>query len=299
MKYKNQHYIPVTYLQAWCDPESPKGYTPYIWLFSKDGTDIRKKAPEKILHANNLYTTYTENGQRDLTLEHNLSKIETEFARLRKNKISKRKSLSPEEHFILCMFVAAMYGRTKSYGEHWGRQWKQVLDLGEKLLQYAENASPEELKQLAAASALDNFNEENDLTIEDVRKIVESPIQSTLSATVSILAPELYKLPYMILETSEQVGFITSDAPCVWFDPAIRQNPRPVGAGGLMSPTLEISLPLSPTQTIFFGKHLIATGAYVPIKEQYITDNLNKRTRIHSHEYFIVNSPILKLGWFR
>lgn len=133
MKHKRQHYIPSSYLQAWCDPQTPRGHKPYVWLFSRDGKDVRKKAPEKVLHEKDLYTVYASDGQRDLTLEYNLSRLEREFSKLRNNKLSKRLPLTAEEHLVLCMFVAAMYGRTKAYGEHWSKQWKRALDFGERI----------------------------------------------------------------------------------------------------------------------------------------------------------------------
>ena len=36
-KHKKQHFIPRSYLESWCDPKTPHGQNPYIWLFSKDG----------------------------------------------------------------------------------------------------------------------------------------------------------------------------------------------------------------------------------------------------------------------
>ncbi|MCP4426859.1 MAG: DUF4238 domain-containing protein, partial [Chloroflexi bacterium] len=90
MKHKRQHYVPSSYLRAWCDPDTPKGHTPYVWRFSKDGTQISKKAPKRIFYERDLYTVRGNDGQRDLHLEYNLSKVENEFYKLRKNKLSRR-----------------------------------------------------------------------------------------------------------------------------------------------------------------------------------------------------------------
>ena len=50
MKHGKQHFVPQSYLRAWCDPETPDGQEPYVWRFAKDGTDARRKAPENIFH---------------------------------------------------------------------------------------------------------------------------------------------------------------------------------------------------------------------------------------------------------
>ncbi|MBN1461351.1 MAG: DUF4238 domain-containing protein [Armatimonadetes bacterium] len=67
----------------------------------------------------------------------------------------------------------------------------------------------------------------------------------------------LSKVPYIILETSDPIGFITSDNPVVWFDPAAYQPNPPFGAGGMISPTMETNLPLSPRQLLVFGNRLL------------------------------------------
>jgi hypothetical protein len=117
-----------------------------------------------------------------------------------------------------------------------------------------------------------------------------------LSANVVQTTPLLYERPYLVLEAPNNNSFITSDDPCVWFDPAYYQNPRPFGAGGLISPTLEITLPLSPKQMLLFGGALIASGIHVPIENEMV-DNLNRRTRLFSDEFFISNKSKVNPSW--
>ena len=298
MKHKNQHYIPASYLNAWCDPNIPKGHQPYVWQFSQDGNQIKKKAPRKIFHEKDLYTTYEEDGQRNLSLEYNLSRLEGEFSRIRKKKLSGQLALSSQERMILCMFTVAMYGRTKAYGEHWSQQWGQMLELGERIQGYMENASPEDRARAVSALSTHDPKKEDHLTLEEVRALVDHPIPASLPSLVSEISPMLFRLPMVILEANDDIGFITSDAPCVWYDPAVYENPSPPGAGGLVSPTLEITLPISSRQMLFFGKKLILERVYLPILDQSIIDNLNKRTRVKSYEYFVTKKPFVKLAWF-
>ena len=297
MKHKRQHYIPNFYLQAWCDPNCPVGQTPYVWRFSKDGTQVRNKSPEKIFYEKDFYTIRAEDGERDLILESNLSRLEGEFSTLRKDKLSKRLPLSSKDHLILCMFVAAMYGRTKAYKEHWSKQWQRALELGERMQQWMDNASSDDRNRMAKTLSEPHADREDGLSLEDVRKMVEQPIQETLSGIVTDVSPMLFKIPLIIMETSPTLGFITSDAPCIWFDPAVYKKPVPSWAGGLVSPTIEITLPLSPFQTLFFGKELIVSGIYLPVDEVTV-ENLNKRTRLGAHEYFVSNHKESRASWF-
>src|SRR5882762_10371422 len=74
-KHKKQHVIPNCYLKAWCDPLTPTGQIPYIWRISKDGSQSRKRAPEKSFTANDRYTITLPNGERNLVVEHTLAEI--------------------------------------------------------------------------------------------------------------------------------------------------------------------------------------------------------------------------------
>jgi hypothetical protein len=67
-KHKKQHFIPSSYLRAWCDPNCPENQTPYVWRFSADGLESKKKSPEKYFHENNMYTIKKADGGRDLDL---------------------------------------------------------------------------------------------------------------------------------------------------------------------------------------------------------------------------------------
>lgn len=299
MKYRRQHFIPSSYLQAWCDPQTPTGHTPYVWRFAKDGTEVKNKAPKRVFHEKDMYTVIAGDGERDLHLEANLSRVENEFAKLRNRKLAERKSLTPRERLLLCMFVAAMHSRTKAYRENQSAQWQNVLEFMERFESAFEKASPKEREHMAAAlGGGPPVDEDRTMSREDVRERVEQPIQSMLSVNVTTLAPMLFKTPFHILETPDGTDFITSDDPCVWFDPAVYLNPVPPGAGGLVSPTLQITLPISPNQMLVFGNGLPAIGVYLPIKDQELVDNLNKRTRYSCHEHFISNSKEIRASWF-
>jgi Protein of unknown function (DUF4238) len=295
--HKRQHYIPRSYLRGWCDPDCPPGQTPYVWTFSKGGGQVRRKSSEKIFRETDMYTVRTADGQRDLTLETNLARLESEFAKLRREKLSRHLPLSPEERLYLCMFVATMHGRTKAYAEHLSGTWNKALEMGEKVQQAMLRASDEQRASLARALSSPESGQSPGFTMDEVCKFVEQPLQEWLPGFVTGEAPLLFERQFMILETSVAPGFITSDAPCVWFDPADYQRPRPRSAGGLASPTIEITLPLSPIQMLMIGNRVAWPQAYVPVPDQALSNLFNKRTRIQADEYFVANRPKPLAAW--
>jgi hypothetical protein len=67
---------------------------------------------------------------------------------------------------------------------------------------------------------------------------------------------------------------------------------------GLVSPTLEITLPISPMQMLYISGGLQFSGFYVPFEDPAIINNVNKRTRLHAHEVFVSDSSALRAKWF-
>jgi hypothetical protein len=299
MKHNKQHFVPASYLKAWSDPDSPRDQDPYVWICSKDGQQISRKSPSKIFHEKDFYTIKQVDGTRDLTLEHGLSQLESNFATLRRDKLEKKAPLTEEERIILCAFVAAMFARTRSRRDFLREQWQRVLDMCENIMEWARNASPEQLSQMSSALRPPMVDENSSMGMDDVQRIVEQPVQSFLIPGIRATIPFLLRMRSVIIETSTIPGFITSDAPCIYFDPGLAKHPTSFGAGGLISPTIEISLPLSPRQFIFFGHRLIHDGIYVPLElNDPLLDQINKRTRIFADQSIIINQNIIKKSWF-
>ena len=279
MKHKNQHTVPRSYLKAWCDPNSPEGHEPYIWVCDKGGAGARKKAPAKVFTEKDFYTIKLADGERDLVLEHGLSQLESRFAALRANKLDKRLPLSRRDQLSMCAFVATMYARTKSRGEFWRGQWQRVLDMGQRVQDRMNEIPPEDAERMARAFEPSPDEEDTGMTMDDVRKLVEQPMRALLPSEHAVVTPILARMPYVIMETADSTGFVTSDAPCVWFDPELMKESPSFGAGGLISPSIEISMPLSPSQCVFFGHQLITSG-YVRLEPTNpLIDQINKRVR--------------------
>ncbi|WP_225934728.1 MULTISPECIES: DUF4238 domain-containing protein [unclassified Cupriavidus] len=106
--------MPACYLKAWCDPACPAGHEPYVWIFDKDGSNPRRRAPSNTFTETDLYTIEKADGTRDLRLEQGLSELETHFTRIRNSRFKFRRDLSPEEHVYICVFLAAAQFRTPS-----------------------------------------------------------------------------------------------------------------------------------------------------------------------------------------
>lgn len=298
--HKNQHFIPRCYLKAWCDPLTPSKQTPYVWQFSKDGKQVKKKSPENIFYEKDIYTILEEDGSRNLVFENNLNRLETQFTLIRDKKLKYRRKLETQEHFLLCHFIAAMFARTKARKNYTLRNWNKVLEMAEKVRETAKDFTPEQREQSQKIADVERGFEENGESIseDEVRQIVAHPMQTMLPAEILELTPLFFEMNMVVIETKDSTGFITSDNPCVWFDPEAYKRPPAFQSPGLMYESTEIRFPVSPNQMIVFTHKLHPlNNSYVPVDNKFVNDT-NRVTRFFSQESFVVNSNTKKDVWF-
>lgn len=260
-----QHHIPQCYLNAWCDPEYPSNQTPYVWVFDKNGSNPKKKAPKNLLYSNDLYTDLTAEGKSDPWLEKYFSKLESNFNRIRRDKLEHQLSPNSTEKEALLLFVATLFQRNPKFIDRLSKF------LNDHLNRWKETpwTPPEVLKAFA-----------------------ERPIQRTIPWMIEDAYECLVKLNISILVTSDFPGFITSDNPVIHFDPRHHYNiPSPWGIG-LGTSKIEISVPISPRQCLFLSKRLEPGYRNVP---SAVVDDFNRRHIFHCSDQFIVNKNFTKL----
>jgi hypothetical protein len=292
--HKKQHYVPACYLKAWCDPKCPTEQTPYIWVFEKDNKTGRRKSPENIFHETDIYTIRDEKGGRDLTIEHSLSELESLFSNIRNHKFKRHRKLDRVVHFVICVFIAATHARTKSQLQHMSMQWRKPLEMMDDLREAMKTAT-EDQKRAMASIAGPAGPRDNRLTYDDVKAMAEDPVGTMLLPIIQTEAPLLSALDFSVLCTDTIPGFITSDSPCVWFDSKAYTRPPFYRVPALMYESIEITLPISPSQCICLNRHGINGYRYIHsngVKE------FNRRTRFSASEYYVVNQNYSDDTWF-
>lgn len=292
MEKHEQHVIPESYLKAWCDPNAPINQN-YVWHFSKDDLIGRRRGPgHRSFWEPNLYTRYI-NGERNLLVEDNLAKLEGWFCEVRNEKINKRIHLSQADKSILCAFTAAMCGRTLANEKVWKPEFQDLNDEVQKKITGLSLASPENLEILRSPAASRNSG-----TPDELERLAQDPIKYLPLSFIKVFTPLFFALDLSILETETKPGFITSDNPCVR-SPSFSDL---LTGPDFLSPLIEIHLPISPTQCLFFNRQgrngYVDLKKYGPIKDISIVSEVNQRTIERSDKYFIVNTNIQLLSWF-
>jgi hypothetical protein len=230
--HKNQHIIPNCYLKSWCDPRTPPGQRPYIWRISRDGTQKKKKSPEKSFIARDPYTIKMPNGERNLVIETTLGRIEGDFMRVL-SRIRRLHNLTTLERAHLCLFTAAMHRRTARMGEHWKKQYQHLHNIVVEL---------EEKLNVAPAQSL------------ETGVMVEYAHQHLIDMSIKREAPMLFQMSMTIMVTDDELGFVTSDKPCLWFNPSLQHlRPQHRHLAGLGQKQIEVTMPLTPQHLLLIS----------------------------------------------
>lgn len=268
-----QHLIPNCYLKAWCDPRTPETQTPYIWRIGRDGSSKKKKSPEKSFTATDRYTIALPTGEKNLMVENTLAGLENAFVSVRA-KIERKEELTQEDRATLCLFAAAMHSRTKRAGDHWQQTTQQLHDMV---------SSMEEQHNLEAS------------TSRQTGRLVEIAPQYLVMTMLEIQAPMYFAMEMSVFVANDEFGFITSDLPCVWFNPKAHTLPPFYRSPGLAQSEIEVTLPLTPQHLLFISHR--KSPFYLTVG-QSVVDEANRLTRAHCDTEFVSWKGETRPYWF-
>lgn len=297
--HKKQHFVPQCYTKAWHDPTAPKGptTTPYVWVFDRNGSNLRRKAPVNLFTETDIYTITLPDGGRDLRLEHGFQDLEDKFTRVRNLKFNRRAWPTDEEMAWVLAFVATAQARTAAHRDFHRDQWRGVRQRMEAMQAAMERASPSQRAAMAMPGSRNTNGEPNQsMGIEDVLRIETQPIQSLIGPTIRSVLPAFSRMHVAVLCADDDIGFVTSDRPCVWFDPEAYKLPPFFRAPALGSPTIEVTLPISPRQCLIIS-HAPHLQGYIDLDGSMV-DELNRRHIHHCDQSFISCSEKTKPIWF-
>ncbi len=242
-----------------------------------------------------MYTLWDEKGERNLHIEHSLSSLESEFSKIRTKKLGFQRDLTVEERAILITFLSAMHVRTKSQLSHMSKQWQRPLEMMNELAEKMKTATVEEKKRMSSLNLSNSSNNRGSFSHDQVHKMVEDPVGTIMIPALLTEAKLLAKLDMAILTNNTDLGFITSDCPCVWYDPDAYKRPPFYRAPALMYETIEITMPLSPSECILLNRQGI-TG-YIAVSDD-VVESQNRLLRFAAEEFYVANANESHDFWF-
>jgi hypothetical protein len=272
---KDQHFVPRCYLSEFTDPNIPTGHEPYVWVFDKNGKNARKKAPKNVFTETHLYT-FEFNGDKDFSIEQSLSAIESKYAYIFQHKIKQKKPLSESEHAYLCAFVAAQLQRTLSFKKNQENFIQQIIDHGTQMsMAHGVIDSPQIRKWQEYKKDIHKFQ-----LMEGIPFLANILMQMSMA--------------FLCSKDPSKHWFITSDDPCVLFNPDLQWQ-RFYGPG-FGQQNVQLTLALSPEITVMFTWANYRGYSYVTGTN--VEHMLNRMTRAHADKQFISRSAKKRWIWF-
>jgi hypothetical protein len=189
-------------------------------------------------------------------------------------RIRRRENLTPRDRAHLCIFTAAMHTRTIAMGDHW-KATQQELHNVVTNLEKQHHAAPTTSLRTA--------------------KMVEYAAQHLITMGIDVEAPLLFEMPMTIMMTADELGFITSDAPCVWLNPQLYKVPPFYRSPGLAQRDIEVTLPLTPHHLLLISHRKYPL--YIDV-EQKALDEGNRLRRFHCEKEFVSWKGETRPYWF-
>jgi hypothetical protein len=169
-----------------------------------------------------------------------------------------------------------MLGRSKPQGNYMQDQWRNLADTVRRFETPTGSNSP-------LSEQIETFADESHAHL--------------VTQTIESATPILLSMGLNIVTTNAPLGFITSDAPAVMYNPKAHTFPPHYRAPGLLQRDIEVSLPLTPRLLAYFSHKPPLRQFYVELSESE-TDEMNRGTFFHCGEEFVSWKGTTKEAWF-
>jgi hypothetical protein len=126
----------------------------------------------------------------------------------------------------------------------------------------------------------------------------EDVTQILLQTAAKHIGPRLASMYAAVLCTEHPIGFVTTDAPSTWFDPAAYRLPPLLRGVGLNNIDIEITLPLSSKQCLVFSHREIWDSLYVDVSDD-VVNAINHRHIAYAPTSIVATKSELDPTWFR
>jgi Protein of unknown function (DUF4238) len=295
------HWVQEAYLKAWRDPDTPSGQEPYVWVFHKEGRVGKKRAPRKLFRLADLYKDRRDKAATNpMWFEAGISRIESEFIRVRDTVVAKGGVLNEFDQAVLATYVGLSFVRTPKYIDHAAGPWRQMVGMMDEMRESFTRTPPGARTQSPDLFRHSIEAQEQSISEEETREAASHPAQTVLAPLVNGQAKILAQMTCILLMTNQDSGFITSDSPCVHFNEKDLLNPSFMG-GGMASSSHEVTFPVMPGCLAFFGwsKRKENNGhCWYQEADGIVVDEMNWRTRTFCHNKFVVRRDITRDYWF-
>lgn len=267
---RQQHKVPRCYLEAFTDD------TGTLWE-ADQRYNLRPNKPTNVLTEHDYYTVRFPDGKGGtLHIEKEvLGSLETAYADIYDRVLKHKKSITTHDKAVLSLFIASMMERVPARREALNDFFKEISEVHESL----KGVIPEDDARFATPVQ----KNANSIPLSELVKMGEdvgSLHSSSIPHTVAGIAPIIFDMKWSFMVTIDKaVPFITSDCPCVLYNPNIPE--KSIYRAGLIQKNVQVTLPLSPELALLCGWQLNHDFTYLPVP-QAMVHTVNKHTMTYA-----------------
>lgn len=280
----DQHYIPRGYLRGFCDPCTPAGQEPWLWINDLRQGVVKRRAPKNIAKRPDYYSVTRDTDDVDHLGERLLSRIESNGIPILSKIGGGYFALTDEERQHLALFVGFLITRTPSFRDFMERAAGKQ---GESIMRVMAG-HPEHFRRTMRKAPVGDMSDEE---IERLRMraleperhfIVRGTPDFSLGQALALApapAREVLQMHWQFLIAGGPERFVTGDAPVTW------QNSQ--GPAGLRMRGTELSFPVSPLICLL-GSHTEPDG----VRDVTADDarRLNRERVRHADRYIFADT---------
>jgi len=281
----DHHFVPQFYLDAFCDPATPEGQDPWVWVADLKERTIRRKAPKNVASRSDYYAIPDSTGEKTHAIEEMFSRIESDAAPIVARLLRGEFDLSVKDRAALGHLMAAMATRGPSFRENIERF---LAEVARKVLLVSAQFDPDFLKVQSTKDLSDEEIEKaRQMILAGDWEVTAKPVASLMPVleSAAIILPILCQMEWAFFVAYESSSFLTCDTPLSWVAPTL--PPGPYGSGLAMR-NVEVTFPIGP-RVCFVGTWREGNSGSAPVDDE-IVYQLNRRRVDFAHRTVFADS---------
>jgi len=238
------HYVPQWYLKGFCDPRTPNGREPFLWVRSVCETIVKRRAPKNLAAENGYYDCTGPDRDK---IEKELSAIESRAAFALRTYLHRPVGGRGSVPRDLSIFLAWLGARVPAFRRVFGDGWTDFLLAAKwghdgltppaEYFVSLQHLKTGESRREPVATALPLLRSGAWTALPDQEQYAEFiRLQAWYFDT-----QHLPNLTWILLTAPTKHSFIVSDRPLVWFIPGQGYADSPAA---LRYPGVEVTVPL-------------------------------------------------------
>jgi hypothetical protein len=281
-EFKVQHWISRRYSRQWVTDENSR----HVNVFSHNGVALGPKFSRGLFKRTDMYTRFSSRRIARRVARKGLRECESRFGTALP-KIERKEVLSTDDAGAVLAFAVRDVRAYAQDSRARSSPMGNVLRVARDFDSWHDEARSRAARTVRQVTSEKRRNVVSRLRFPKVEDLVRQPLQSMFLPRFMETFRKIgeLKMSLSVFTAAAGQAFVTSDAPCIFYDERIRSERDLRAYPGMESPTFEIDFPLSPRLFLVLSNIDDADGYFDANAD--VVKEFNRRIVNGCHEYFV------------